>query len=94
MCVYVCVRVSVSACVYVCVCVFTGTHMHLRGTASQQVDEGGVEGHDGVAHVSHLLLLLTLNSPVTEGERRGEEGRRGGEERRRGEEERLPSDRG
>ena len=32
--------------------------MHLRSAASQQVDEGRVERHDGVAHVNNLSFLL------------------------------------
>ena len=34
--------------------------MHLRSTAAQQVDEGGVEGHDGVTQVDAVLLMLLL----------------------------------
>ena len=34
--------------------------MHLRGAASQQVDEGGVEGHDGVPQMDAVLLVLLL----------------------------------
>jgi len=47
------------------------THVHLRGAASQQVDEGGVEGHDGLSHVDDLLLPR----PEIQG---GERERRGG----------------
>lgn len=41
--------------------------MHLRGTAAQQVDEGGVEGHDGVAHVDYVILLILQHVPVWAG---------------------------
>ena len=34
--------------------------MHLRSAAAQQVDEGGVEGHDGVTQVDTVLLMLLL----------------------------------
>lgn len=45
--------------------------MHLRGTAAQQVDEGGVEGHDGVPQVHTVLLMLLLaTKPVGMKERR------------------------
>lgn len=37
--------------------------MHLRGTTSQQVNERRVEGHDGVAHVYHLLLIVAISGP-------------------------------
>lgn len=37
--------------------------MHLWGTASQQVNERRVEGHDGIAHVNHLLLIITISRP-------------------------------
>lgn len=37
--------------------------MHLWCTASQQVDERRVEGHDGIAHVHHLLLIVTISRP-------------------------------
>ena len=36
--------------------------MHLRGAATQQIDEGGVEGHDGVPQVDAVLLLLLLTT--------------------------------
>lgn len=39
------------------------THVHLWCTASQQVDERGVEGHDGIAHVHHLLLIVPISRP-------------------------------
>lgn len=35
--------------------------MHLWCTATQQVDKSRVEGHDGIAHVHHLLI--TINGP-------------------------------
>lgn len=37
--------------------------MHLWCAASQQVDECRVEGHDGVAHVHHLLLIVAISRP-------------------------------
>lgn len=37
--------------------------MHLWGTTSQQVNERRVEGHDGIAHVYHLLLIITISRP-------------------------------
>lgn len=37
--------------------------MHLWCTAPQQVDESRVEGHDGIAHVHHLLLIITISRP-------------------------------
>lgn len=37
--------------------------MHLWCAASQQVDERRVEGHDGVAHVHHLLLIVAISRP-------------------------------
>lgn len=37
--------------------------MHLWGTASQQVNKCRVEGHDGVARVNHLLLIVTISRP-------------------------------
>lgn len=37
--------------------------MHLWSTTSQQVNERRVEGHDGVAHVYHLLLIITISRP-------------------------------
>lgn len=35
-----------------------GPYMHLWRTASQQVNEGWVKGHDGVAHVDCVILLV------------------------------------
>lgn len=32
--------------------------MHLRGTATQQINESWVEGHDGISQVHTVLLLL------------------------------------
>lgn len=37
--------------------------MHLWGTTSQQVNKRRVEGHDGIAHVYHLLLVITIGRP-------------------------------
>lgn len=37
--------------------------MHLWGTTSQQVNERRVEGHDGIAHVYHLHLIITISRP-------------------------------
>lgn len=39
------------------------TYVHLWCAASQQVDECRVEGHDGVAHVHHLLLIAAISRP-------------------------------
>lgn len=36
--------------------------MHLWCTASQQVDKSRIEGHDSIAHVHHLLLIITTIS--------------------------------
>lgn len=33
-------------------------HVHLWSAASQQVDQSGIEGHDGVAHVNDLSFVL------------------------------------
>lgn len=41
--------------------------MHLWCTASQQVDKSRVEGHDGIAHVHHLLLIVTISRPGSRG---------------------------
>lgn len=41
------------------------THMHLRGTATQQINEGWVEGHDGISQMNTVLLLLFLTSKPT-----------------------------
>lgn len=38
------------------------THMHLGGAAAEQIDEGGVEGHDGVSQVYTVLFLLLLTT--------------------------------
>ena len=38
--------------------------MHLWGTTSQQVNQRRVEGHDGVPHVYHLLLVVTISRPT------------------------------
>lgn len=35
--------------------------MHLWSAAPQQVDERRVEGHDGIAHVHHLLLIVAIS---------------------------------
>lgn len=40
--------------------------MHLRCAAPQQVDERRVEGHDGVAHVHHLLFVVAAARPVSD----------------------------
>lgn len=37
--------------------------MHLWGTTSQQVNERRVEGHDSIAHVNNLLLIVTISGP-------------------------------
>lgn len=39
------------------------TYVHLWRTAPQQVDKSRVEGHDGIAHVHHLLLIVTISRP-------------------------------
>lgn len=39
--------------------------MHLWCTASQQVNEGRVEGHDGISQVYPVLLMLLLSSKPT-----------------------------
>lgn len=36
--------------------------MHLWCTASQQVNEGRIEGHDGISQVYPVLLMLLLSS--------------------------------
>jgi len=38
------------------------SYVHLWSTASQQVYEGRVEGHDGIAQVHPVLLVLLLSS--------------------------------
>lgn len=38
------------------------SYVHLRSTAPQQVDQGGVERHDGVSQVNPVLLMLLLSS--------------------------------
>lgn len=39
--------------------------MHLWRTASQQVNEGRVEGHDGISQVYPVLLMLLLSPKPT-----------------------------
>lgn len=39
--------------------------MHLWSTASQQVNEGRVEGHDGISQVHLVLFMLLLSSKPT-----------------------------
>ena len=51
-------RACVRACPRVCVCERVSLYVHLRRAAAQQVDERGVEGHDGVAHVDGVVLLV------------------------------------
>lgn len=36
--------------------------MHLWSASSQQVNQGGVEGHDGISQVHPVLLVLLLSS--------------------------------
>lgn len=36
--------------------------MHLRGTATQQVNKGWIEGHDGISQMHTILLVLFLTS--------------------------------
>lgn len=51
-------------CLFVCVqCVVT--HMHLRSTAAQQVNESSIEGHDGIAHVDGIIFLLLQHVTAT-----------------------------
>lgn len=33
-------------------------HMLLRSTAAQQVDEGSVEGHDGISYVDDVIFFF------------------------------------
>lgn len=40
-------------------------YVHLWRTASQQVNEGRVEGHDGITQVHPVLLMLLLSSKPT-----------------------------
>ena len=40
----------------------SGSYVHLWSTAPQQVNEGRVEGHDGVPQVDLVLLVLLLSS--------------------------------
>lgn len=43
------------------------THMHLRGTATQQINEGRVEWHDGISQMHTVLLMLFLTTkPVSQ----------------------------
>lgn len=39
--------------------------MHLWCAPSQQVNEGRVEGHDGISQVHPVLLMLLLSSKPT-----------------------------
>ena len=39
--------------------------MHFRGASAQQIDEGGIEGHDGVAQMDTILLRLLLATEPT-----------------------------
>lgn len=40
-------------------------YVHLWRAASQQVNEGRVEGHDGITQVYSVLLMLLLSSKPT-----------------------------
>lgn len=36
--------------------------MHLRGTATQQINEGRVERHDGISQMHAVLFMLLLTA--------------------------------
>ena len=44
-----------------------GSHMHLWCTASQQVNQGSIEGHDGVSQVHPVFFRGLLPEAVGEG---------------------------
>ena len=44
------------------------SHVHLRRTAAQQINECRVEGHDGVPHVDEVIVspVVLRGVPVTD----------------------------
>lgn len=39
--------------------------MHLRSTATEQVNKSWVEGHDGVPHVNDIIIAVLDNISIT-----------------------------